>query len=427
MRELKLSSNNKIFIKCIDCNEVYSNDKVIYTCPKCGGLLDIIQDYEYIKEKVNWDIFRKRPLYVWRYKELIPVSSEYKITLFEGGTPLYRAERLAKFIGADNLYIKFEGVNPTGSFKDRGMTVGVTKVKELGIPAVACASTGNTSASLAAYSAKAGLACFVLLPTGKVALGKLSQAMLHGANVIAIKGNFDDAFEMVKQVCDKERIYLLNSLNPWRLEGQKTTAYEIVDQLNQVPDRIILPVGNCGNISAIWKGFKELFEVDLAKKTPMMTGIQAEGAAPVANMIRKNLKEIEFVENPETIATAIRIGKPVNWKKAVKAIRDSNGTAEVVTDNEIKKMQKELARLEGIGVEPASASSIAGLKKLIDKGIVDRNEKIVCITTGHMLKDPQEAIEVADPIVEFELSLNEIRSYIKSRNRKNEILSEYVI
>ncbi|MHA1409005.1 MAG: threonine synthase [Candidatus Odinarchaeia archaeon] len=406
-------------IKCIECNQTYPADEIIYTCPRCGGLLDIVMDYESIKEEVSWDTFKKRPFYVWRYEELIPVSPEKKVSLYEGGTPLYNAKRLAEYVGIKELYIKFEGANPTGSFKDRGMTAGVTKVIELGVPAVACASTGNTSASLAAYSAKAGLACFVLLPSGKVALGKLSQAMLHGANVIAIKGNFDDALDMVKELCNQEGIYLLNSLNPWRLEGQKTTAYEIVDQLESVPDRVVLPVGNCGNISAIWKGFKELSVIDLIEKTPKMTGIQAEGASPVANMILNNLNEIEFFEKPETIATAIRIGKPVNWKKAVKAIRDSGGTAGVVSDDEIKNMQKMLARLEGIGVEPASASSVAGLKKLVENNIIDRDERVVCITTGHMLKDPQEAIEIADPIVEFELNLNKLKEYVRSKYPAN--------
>ncbi|MHA1754666.1 MAG: threonine synthase, partial [Candidatus Odinarchaeia archaeon] len=302
-----------MLIKCIECGKTYSPTEIIYTCPKCGGLLDIVQDYRVIKELVSWNVFKKRPFYVWRYSELLPVSSRRRITLFEGGTPLYKCNRLSELLGVNELYIKFEGANPTGSFKDRGMTVGVTKVVELGINSVGCASTGNTSASLAAYSAKAGLACFVLLPSGKVAMGKLSQALLHGANVIAVKGNFDVALNIIKELCLKEGIYLLNSLNPWRLEGQKTTAYEIIDQLEFIPDRVILPVGNCGNISAIWKGFKELELIDLINETPKMTGIQAEGASPVVDMFKKNLNEIKFFDNPETIATAIRIGRPVNW------------------------------------------------------------------------------------------------------------------
>lgn len=410
-----MSNKEHISIKCIRCEAMYPKDQVIYRCPRCGGLLDIVMDYDQITERISWESLRKKPYYVWRYSELLPVSEKFKISLWEGGTPLYRAERLGRLVGLNNLYVKFEGANPTGSFKDRGMTVGVTKVRELGIKSVGCASTGNTSASLAAYSAKAGLACFVLLPAGKVAMGKLSQAMLHGANVVAIKGNFDQALSIVERLCLEEGIYLLNSLNPWRLEGQKTTAYEIVDEMQQVPDRVILPVGNCGNISAIWKGFKELERVALTESVPKMTGIQAEGSAPVANMIKKKLETISFVDNPETVATAIRIGRPVNWPKAVAAIRDSDGTAETVSDDEIIYMQKMLAKLEGIGVEPASASSLAGLKKLVEGGVIDKSEVTVCIATGHMLKDPQEAIDIAEPVNEFEADIERLRIFVESR------------
>ena len=410
-----MSPERNIRIECINCGKIYSSDSVVYRCSSCGGLLDIVLDYERVKESVSWGKFRKRPLYVWRYSELLPVNADKKISLFEGGTPLYHVKRLAGLLGLKELYVKFEGANPTGSFKDRGMTVGVTKVMELGIRSVGCASTGNTSASLAAYAAKAGLVCFVLLPAGKVAMGKLSQAMLHGANVIALKGNFDQALSIIEQICVEENIYLLNSLNPWRLEGQKTTAYEIVDQLGKVPDRVILPVGNCGNISAIWKGFKELERVSLTSRLPRMTGIQAEGAAPVVNMVKKGLDVIQFIDKPETIATAIRIGRPVNWPKAVKAIRDSNGVAESVRDDEIIAMQKALAKFEGIGVEPASASSLAGLKKLLEAHVIDRDETIVCITTGHMLKDPQEAIEIAEPVNELEPDIEKVRSFIEGK------------
>ncbi len=402
-------------LECINCGKKYPSDTVIYRCSSCGGLLDIILDYDSIKESISWAKFKQRPLSVWRYYELLPVNPKLKVSLLEGGTPLYHAKRLGELIGLNNLYVKFEGANPTGSFKDRGMTVGVTKVVELGIKSVGCASTGNTSASLAAYAAKAGLACFVLLPAGKVAMGKLSQAMLHGAHVIALKGNFDQALSIVEQICNEEKIYLLNSLNPWRLEGQKTTAYEIVDQLGKVPDRVVLPVGNCGNISAIWKGFKELETIYLTDTLPKMTGIQAKGASPIVNMIKRNLKLIQFTDNPETIATAIRIGRPVNWPKAVKAIRESNGTAESVSDSEIITMQKMLAKLEGIGVEPASAASLAGVQKLLEEGVIERDETIVSITTGHMLKDPQEAIEIAEPVNEFESDIIKIKYFIESK------------
>jgi len=402
-----------VYLECIKCGEKYESTRVIYTCENCGGLLDVKIDYDALSSSVNWDIFRGREFSVWRYRELLPVNYKFRVSLHEGGTPLYRCDALAKEIGVKDLYVKFEGGNPTGSFKDRGMTVGVSKAKELGVGAVGCASTGNTSASLAAYAARAGLRCFVLLPSGKVAMGKLAQAIMYGAKVISVRGNFDEALNLIRAICDAKKIYLLNSINPWRLEGQKTAAYEITDQLDKTPDRVILPMGNCGNISAIWKGFKELYSLNLTYELPMMTGIQASGAAPVAEMIKNNLGSIKFVERPETIATAIRIGKPVNWPKAVNAIKESNGTAETVTDEEIIKAQKDLAKLEGIGVEPASAASIAGLRKLVEAGVIDRSETIVCITTGHVLKDPQEAIEVCEPIEEADSSFEAVNAIIE--------------
>jgi len=332
----------------------------------------------------------QRSLSVWRYVELLPIDDKERIvSLGEGGTNLNKCSRLAERIGLKGFYVKNEGQNPTGSFKDRGMTVGVTKALELGMGKVACASTGNTSASLAAYAAKAGLECIVLIPSGKVAFGKLTQAMIHGARVIQIRGNFDEALKIIREICLTHRIYLLNSLNPYRLEGQKTTALEIRDQMDgQVPDKLILPVGNAGNISAIWKGFKELYELRLTKSLPEMVGIQAEGAAPIANSMKQGLSEVEFVKKPDTVATAIRIGSPVNWKKAVRAVEESNGLVETVSDKEILEAQRLLAQYEGLFVEPASAASIAGLRKLAKMGLVDRDEKIVCIVTGHGLKDP---------------------------------------
>jgi threonine synthase len=321
---------------------------------------------------------------------------------------------LAAKLNLTNLHVKNEGENPTGSFKDRGMTVGVTKAVELGVKTVVCASTGNTSASLAAYAAKAGLQCIVLIPSGKIAQGKLSQAMVHGAKVMQVRGNFDQALEIVLDLSEKHKeIYLLNSINPYRLEGQKTIAYEIRDQLNGgVPDRVILPVGNAGNISAIWKGFTELKELGLISKFPKMTGIQAEGAAPIARAIKNGKREVLPVDKPETIATAIRIGAPVSWKKAMNAIRDSKGTAETVTDDEILEAQKALARSEGLFVEPASASSIAGLKKLVGNGEIDRNEVVVCIATGHGLKDPDTAIRISEKPIEVDAKTESIEGFL---------------
>jgi threonine synthase len=337
----------------------------------------------------------RRPLKVWRYMEFLPVDEGAEIiSLDEGGTPLYRCNKLARWAGVGSLHIKYEGANPTGSFKDRGMTLGVTKAKSLGSKAVACASTGNTSASLSAYAARAGLTCYVILPSGKVAMGKLAQAMMHGARVISVKGNFDDALKLVMDVSLKMGIYLLNSVNPWRLEGQKTLAFEVVDQLGHVPEILAVPMGNCGNISAIWKGFKEFRASRIIHNFPRMFGIQAEGASPVVNMLRRNADRLEPVMNPETLATAIRIGNPVNWPKAARAIKESKGLFEAVSDEEIVEAQRLIAALEGIGVEPASAASVAGVKKAVAGGMMDGKSEVVCVCTGHLLKDPEEVIGV---------------------------------
>ena len=397
-------------LRCIRCGREYDGGEVIYTC-ECGGLLEVRLDISSVE--IDKREYEGVPLSVWKYKKLIPIERE-PITIKEGGTPLYRCKRLGEKIGVKDLYVKHEGLNPTGSFKDRGMTVGVTKSLELGMRTVACASTGNTSASLAIYGAKAGIPVVVLLPGGKVALGKVAQALMHGAKVIEIKGNFDDALEIIRRLCDEEKFYLLNSINPYRLEGQKTIGYEVADELGwDAPDRIILPVGNAGNISAIYKGFRELKELDWIDEIPKMTGIQADGSAPIVRAFRERKRDIVPEKNPETIATAIRIGAPVNAVKALAAIYESGGIAETVTDDEIIRSQKDLARLEGIGVEPASATSLAGLKKLVEKGEIDRDERIVCITTGNLMKDPEEVVDVCDRPTEVEASLGAVKRALK--------------
>lgn len=395
------------YIECIECGSRYPASEVLYTCSKCGGLLDIKYDFSEISLTIG-DL-KAKPLAVWKYKALLPVDRE-PITLKEGGTPLYEADRLAKKIGVKKLYIKHEGMNPTGSFKDRGMTVGVTKALELGMKTVACASTGNTSASLAIYGARAGIPAVVLLPRGKVAMGKVAQALMHGAKVLSIRGNFDEALGLVRDLCDREGFYLLNSVNPYRLEGQKTIAFEIADQLGwETPDRVVLPVGNAGNITAIYKGFKEFESLDIITSVPRMTGIQSDGASPIVKAVKNNLKRIVPEPKPETIATAIRIGNPVNAAKALRAIRESKGTAESVSDSQIIDAQKELARLEGIGVEPASASSIAGLRRLVELGVIDRDETIVCVTTGHLLKDSEHVLNVCPRPLEIDANIEAVR------------------
>ncbi len=397
-------------IRCISCGAEYALDEIIYTCKECGSILEVECNPD-----VSKDVFSCRKSTMWKYKEFMPVDQSKIVSLEEGGTPFVRCQKLGEDLGVD-LYVKVEGSNPTGSFKDRGMSVGITKAVELGVDTVGCASTGNTSASLAAYAARAGKRCVVLLPAGKVALGKLAQAMFHGADVISIKGNFDEALEAITALALQGQLYLLNSVNPFRLEGQKSIGFEIVDDLGwQSPDRIILPVGNAGNISAIWKGVNEFYNAGFIDELPMMTGIQAEGAAPIYNAVKNGKKDIVPVENPETVATAIRIGAPVSAAKALRAIYDSNGLAETVTDDEILSAQKLLARTEGIGVEPASAASIAGLKKLVETGKVDKGEKVVCIVTGHLLKDPNTAINACEKPVEVEADINALSRIITGK------------
>jgi len=380
------------YLECIGCGAHYSSSEIVYVCKSCGDLLEVRYDYDSLRESVDAFLWRVRPLSVWRYEELLPLDrGSVKVSLGEGGTSLHRSIRLAESLGLKRLHVKNEGENPTGSFKDRGMTVGVSKAVEIGAEKVACASTGNTSASLAAYAARAGLECVVVIPSGKVALGKLAQAVVYGARVLQLEGNFDDALRAVVELAQsKIGLYLLNSINPYRLEGQKTLAYEVWDQLGgKVPDTVIVPVGNAGNIAAIWKGFQDLNQLGLISDLPKMIGIQAERASPIAEAFRRGLSRIDPVPNPETVATAIRIGSPASWKKALRAVRSSKGLIETVTDEEILESQKLLARLEGIFVEPASAASIAGLKKLVEVGAVSREEDVICVTTGHGLKDPE--------------------------------------
>jgi len=322
-----------------------------------------------------------------RYKRYLPVTKNTPIiTLKEGNTPLIFAGRLSKLAGKNcEVYLKYEGLNPTGSFKDRGMTMAISKACEEGACAVMCASTGNTSASAAAYAARAGIKCFVLIPGGAIALGKLSQALIHGAVVLAVEGNFDVALELVREITEKYPITLVNSLNPYRIEGQKSAAFEICDCLGRAPDFQVMPVGNAGNITAYWKGYKEYKGQAKIKNLPRMLGFQAAGAAPIVRG--------HPIENPETIATAIRIGNPASWKQAERARDQSGGLIDMVSDKQIIQAYQLLAQKEGVFVEPASAASVAGLLKLAKSGYFKRNKQIVCILTGHGLKDPDRAIK----------------------------------
>jgi threonine synthase len=327
-----------------------------------------------------------------KYRKFLPVSAKTPvITLNEGNTPLVYAGYLSRMIGGKmEVYLKYEGLNPTGSFKDRGMTMAISKACEEGAEAVMCASTGNTSASSAAYAARAGIKCIVLIPSGAIALGKLSQALIHGAKVLAIKGNFDAALDLVKEITCNYPIKLVNSINPYRIEGQKTASFEICDYLGEAPDFQFMPVGNAGNITAYWKGYKEYKSRGMSKKLPVMLGFQASGSAPIV-MNRP-------IKNPKTLATAIRIGNPASWKTAVEARDESKGVIDSVSDAEIINAYKIMARKEGVFAEPASAASVAGLLKLAGKGYFRKKRgRIVCILTGHGLKDPERAIKSVRP------------------------------
>ena len=394
-------------VVCWDCSSVV-DDPYVNNCPKCGGLLTVKMDLRPVKEMRPEDL-RKENIGVWRYAPFMPVDPSNKVSIQEGGTPLYKTDRLSKELGVSQAYVKFEGLNPTGSFKDRGMTIGVSHAKELGAKVVGCASTGNTSASLAAYAAKADMKCAVFLPSGKVAAGKLAQALFYGAKVLSIDGNFDDALDLALKMAEERKIYLLNSINPYRPEGQKSVLFEIMDQLRyNVPDRIILPVGNAANIWAVYKAIQELKEVGWISKVPKLTGIQAEGSAPVAKAFAAGKKDFIAEEHPETIATAIRIGNPVSGRKALHAIYDTKGFSTTVTDKEIISAQQLLGKKEGVCVEPASAASIAGLKKLLSMGIIDKNEKVVCICTGNGLKDPDTIMDNSPPVIPCKNSVKDV-------------------
>ncbi|MFC4769123.1 threonine synthase [Effusibacillus consociatus] len=326
---------------------------------------------------------------MWRgiveeYREFMPVSDDTPIvTLFEGNTPLYKANRLSNAAGVE-VWLKYDGLNPTGSFKDRGMAMAVTKAKEEGAEVLICASTGNTSAAAAAYAASAGMKAVVVIPHGKVALGKLAQTIMYGAEIIEIEGNFDEALAIVRQIAESHPIKLVNSVNPYRIEGQKTGAFEVCDALGEAPTHLAIPVGNAGNITAYWKGFNEYRKNRRSGKLPKMIGFEATGAAAIVRG--------KPIENPETIATAIRIGNPASWEPAVQAAKDSKGKIDHVGDDEILEAYRMIAA-EGVFCEPGSAASVAGVLKLAKAGCFANNDRVVCVLTGNGLKDPETAMK----------------------------------
>ncbi|MFC1952473.1 threonine synthase [Chloroflexota bacterium] len=335
---------------------------------------------------------------LFKYKDFLPITSKTPLlSLGEGDTPLVRCGELEKQTGCGELYFKLEGCNPTGSFKDRGMVVAIAKAMEEGSEAIICASTGNTSASAAAYAAYCGLSAIIIIPRGKIALGKLAQAIVYGAKIVSIDGNFDQALKIVCSLSEKHTVTLVNSLNPNRIEGQKTAAFEIIDVLGKAPDYLFVPVGNAGNITAYWKGFVEYFQADKAKNKPRMMGFQAEGAAPI---VRGHI-----IKKPETVASAIRIGNPASWQKAVAARDESGGIIDMVSDEEILAAYRLLATKGGVFGEPASAASLAGLIKLSQQGMDFSQKRVICVITGTGLKDADTALKSAESFLELPADL----------------------
>lgn len=409
------------------CGARYEIGERLYVCPRCGGLLDVEVTREGLKSAGELrDSWRARRTStdardrsgVWRFRELLPFNDEAPaVTLAEGNTPLYDAPRSAGFCRLDALRLKHQGCNPTGSFKDTGMTVAVTQGLLLGARTVVCASTGNTAASLAAYAARARLLCAILVPRGQVSHAKLAQSLDYGARVLELEGNFDDAMRLVRELAADESVYLVNSINPFRIEGQKTVAFELAEQLDwRVPDHVVVPGGNLGNSSALGKGFKELLDLGLIERLPRLSVVQAEGAAPFARMFAPtadgeraahddgraatgeplpadDVLEDSFhpVERPRTLATAIKIGAPVSWKKALRAVRWTGGRVLTVSEQEIADAKAVIGR-DGVGCEPASATTVAGIRRLVSGGFIRQDESVVAVLTGHVLKDADYVI-----------------------------------
>ena len=414
MTEKTARAAEKAVQRCIDaaCGATYGLRERVYVCSRCGGTLEIESYPRVLRDAIgDPSTLRKRwaeraasreaidQSGVWRYRDLLPFEEPIPfVTLFEGNTPLYGAPRSARYCGLDDLRLKHQGCNPTGSFKDTGMSAAVTQAVVLGAKTAVCASTGNTSASLAAYAGRAGLQAAVLLPRGQITAGKLAQSLDYGALVCEIDGNFDDCMRLIQELGDDPSIYVANSINPFRIEGQKSVAFELMEQcLWKVPDHVVVPGGNMGNSSALGKGFSELLELGLIDRLPKLSVVQAEGAAPVARLFATlDIAQAEAgdnlpaamapVENPRTLATAIKIGAPVSWKKALRAVLRSGGEIISVSEQEIADAKAMIGR-DGIGCEPGSATTVAGIKKLAAAGKIRAGDNVIAVLTGHLLKD----------------------------------------
>ena len=386
-------------LTCVDCGASYPGLELRYRC-ECGGTLDAIHDFAAAGplptlEELDQRRASRRAVDrsgVWRFREyIVPLGEEHIVSRGEGNTNVYDAPTVAAYAGVDRLQLKHEGENPTASFKDRGMTAGVSIARRLGMKSVACASTGNTSASMASYAAVAGMRAYVFIPEGAIAYGKLSQALAYGAKTIQIAGDFDAAMALVERVCAEEGSYLLNSLNPFRIEGQKAIGWELMQDLGwEVPDWLVLPGGNLGNSSAIYKGLQEMLDLGLIPRLPRFAIIQAHGANPLFTAYRSK-KPLVAVPHAQTLATAIKIGNPVSWKKSMRGVVATNGVVEEVTDQEILDAKAKVDAA-GIGAEPASCATVAGLRKLVAQGVIQRSDRVCGILTGHLLKDPDAVV-----------------------------------
>ena len=417
-------------LKCISCGKEYAVTDIRFTCT-CGHLLDVSHDLRAIKKKFHLSkkyfdgkrgTINGQPTGgVWHFNELVLPSAKEKeiVSKQEGNTRLHHSKKISSWLGLPRLYLKHEGENPTGSFKDRGMTVAVTQARKLHQKAVVCASTGNTSASLAAYASEAEMTGLVLIPKGSVAVGKISQALAYGTKTLIVNGDFDDCMRLIFEAQEKLRAYPLNSINPFRLEGQKTIIWEALQQLEwRVPDWFIFPGGNLGNTSAFGKALQEASELGLIEKMPRLAVIQAEGASPFYRAFKDGFKELR-PQKAHTIATAIKIGNPANYTKAIRSLRWTNGIVESVTDDEILEAKAHVDEA-GIGAEPASCATVAGLKKLIENGIVKPRETVVGILTGNMLKDPQTIVDYhlnkpgkhANPPVDIEATIEAVEIFL---------------
>ena len=391
--------------RCIndECRSVFGIDEPVYVCAKCGDLLEIERTEAGSFDAASLrEVWRERRMSldvkdrsgVWRFREFLPFDDDVEVvSLGEGNTQVYDAPRCAAYCGLDALRLKHQGNNPTGSFKDTGMTVAVTQAKKLGMRRVVCASTGNTAASLAAYAARAGMECTIMAPAGQVSAAKLAQALDYGAKIQEIEGNFDTCMRAIRELVEDGSAYLVNSINPFRIEGQKTVAFELAEQLGWcAPDHLVVPGGNLGNSSAFGKGFRELIAAGLLDRQPQITVVQAEGAAPFARFYHEGAAKIVDEEHPQTLASAIKIGAPVSWKKAWSAVHNSDGRVITVSEQEIAGAKAIIGR-DGIGCEPASATTVAGIRRLVHDNYIKKHESVVAVLTGHLLKDTDYVIK----------------------------------